>query len=262
MDVHAQNRGMFENVSPKLTFLFGIVTAIAMLSTVGFFLLLANGLEGEAKTTTKKTAAAPSNTNTNPKVAGDTAVDPSAPPAASTTVDLDGLRHVQGKGDITFVEFSDLECPFCKQFHPTVKQVLEKYDGKVRVAFKHFPLGSLHPKAQREAEATECASDQGKFWEYVDLIFERTPSNNGLADEELFTIADDLKLDRDEFDKCLEDGKYTDLVQADYAEAVSLGGQGTPYSVIVDKEGDVIQPVSGALPYSQVTAALDQALGK
>lgn len=260
MDVHTQNKGMFENVSPKLTFLFGIVTAVALLSTTGFFLLLANGLEGEAKTTTKKTVSN-TNTNTSPTVAGDTAAEPEPAPILEK-VDVENLRHVRGEGDITFIEFSDLECPFCKQFHPTVNQVREKYDGKVRVAFKHFPLGSLHPKAQREAEATECASDQGKFWEYVDTLFERTPSNNGLADEELFTIADDLDLDRDEFDKCLEDGKYTDLVQADYAEAVSLGGQGTPYSLIVDTEGNVIAPVSGALPYSQVTSALDKALGK
>ncbi|MBI2124138.1 MAG: DsbA family protein, partial [Candidatus Wildermuthbacteria bacterium] len=222
-------------------------------------LLLANGLEGEAKTTTKKTAAAPSNTNTNPKVAGDTAVDPSAPPAASTTVDLDGLRHVQGKGDITFVEFSDLECPFCKQFHGTMQQAMAAYGDKVRWVYKHFPLDQIHPKARKEAEAAECAGELGgndAFWAYVDRIFEITPSNNGLDPALLLVIAQDLGLDRTRFESCLASGKYAELVEAHFQEGARLGVNGTPGSFVNG------QPVRGAVPFETLQLIIDAQLAR
>lgn len=93
--------------------------------------------------------------------------------------------HLRGdpKATVKVVEFSDLECPFCKNFHRTMQQVMEEYSDKVAWVYRHFPLDSLHPKARKEAEATECAAElQGNdgFWAYVDKLFEITPSNNGL----------------------------------------------------------------------------------
>ena len=93
--------------------------------------------------------------------------------------------HLRGdpKAKVKVVEFSDLECPFCKRFHVTMQQVIEEYDGKVAWIYRHFPLDSLHSKARKEAEASECAAELGGndgFWAYIDKLFEITPSNNGL----------------------------------------------------------------------------------
>lgn len=87
------------------------------------------------------------------------------------SVDL-GDAPIRGKSDakITLVEFSDFQCPFCGRSAPTVERILKEYEGNVRVAYKHYPLG-FHPRAQITAEASECAKDQGKFWEFHDQLF-------------------------------------------------------------------------------------------
>ncbi len=95
--------------------------------------------------------------------------------------------HILGNIDakIIIVEYSDLECPFCKVFHSTMHQVVKEYSGEVAWVYRHFPIVGLHPKAFREAEATECAWEQGGnevFWKYTDKLFEVTPSNNGLEE--------------------------------------------------------------------------------
>jgi len=81
--------------------------------------------------------------------------------------------HITGNANapVTIIEYSDLECPFCKRFYPTTQQVLKDYQGKVRLVYRHFPLTQIHPYAQVMAEASECAAQQGKFWEYVDALF-------------------------------------------------------------------------------------------
>ena len=86
------------------------------------------------------------------------------------------------EAEIKIVEFSDLECPFCKSFHVTLHQVVQEYDGKVAWIYRHFPIDSRHPKADAEAVAVECAGKLGgneMFWKYIDKLFEVTPSNNG-----------------------------------------------------------------------------------
>ena len=88
-------------------------------------------------------------------------------------VDLGNGSSVGPKdAKITLVEFSDFQCPFCARAYPTINQLMKDYDGKVQLVFKHFPLISIHPRAQKAAEAAECAKDQGKFWEFHDALFE------------------------------------------------------------------------------------------
>ena len=174
--------------------------------------------------------------------------------------------HILGNPEapVKIVEFSDLECPFCKSFHPTMKLIIEEYgkDGRVAWVYRHFPLDSIHPKARKEAEAAECAAELGgnqAFWTYVDKIFEVTPSNNRLEPSELPKIAEEVGLERGKFEACLDSGKYAVEVAKNLEDAINSGGDGTPYSVVVTKNGDFF-PFSGALPYAQVKAVVEEAL--
>lgn len=168
--------------------------------------------------------------------------------------------HIRGdvNAPITLIEYSDLECPFCKIFHASLQQVLQEYPGKVRWVYRHFPLAQLHPKAAKEAEASECAGD--KFWDFVDEVFAVTPSNNGLDPAELPKIARRVGLDVPAFEKCVSDGAKTQLVQEDLADAEKAGGQGTPYTLIVGPNEETI-PFSGAQPYPSLKAQIDALLG-
>lgn len=164
--------------------------------------------------------------------------------------------HILGnpKAPIMIVEFSDTECPFCKNFHATMHKVIDTYgkSGKVAWVYRHFPIDQLHPKAKKESEATECAAELGgneKFWEYLDLIYKKTPSNNGLDLSLLPQFAEEIGLDKKEFETCLNSGKYSDKISESVEKAKIAGGQGTPYTVIITKHEKI--PISeGAIPFS------------
>lgn len=174
-------------------------------------------------------------------------------------IELASIEHVRGSGGITILEYGDTECPYTKDFQPTMEQILEKYDGQVRWGYKHFPLNQ-HTRAPFEAEATECAGDQGKFWEYIDRLFAITPANNELNPQELMTIAETVGLDLDQFDQCLREAKYKSTVQADSAEIQALGGNSTPFSLVLDDQGHIIDTIAGALPVDYVEETLNQHL--
>lgn len=172
--------------------------------------------------------------------------------------------HILGDANapLTIIEFSDTECPFCKRFHATMQQVVKEYPGKVRWVYRHFPLTQLHSKAAKEAEATECAYELGgndAFWAYLDRIFEITPSNNNLDPAQLPQIAEFLRLDVKKFNECLESGKYAKKVDADLQDAVGAGGDGTPYTVVIDKKGNK-EAIRGAQPYENVKALIESKL--
>ena len=186
----------------------------------------------------------------------------SAPNTAPVVeVPIGNSDHIRGNTNapITIVEYSDLECPFCKTFHATMKQTLIEYGDQVRWVFKHFPLDQRHPKADKEAEAVECAGELGgndAFWAYVDRIFEITPSNNGLDLALLPAIAQDLGLDRERFESCLSSGKYAKLVEAQFQEGVSMGVDGTPGSFVNGER------VRGAIPLEALKGIIDAQLAK
>lgn len=197
----------------------------------------------------------------NPAVAGTETTSASTSPKI-TVRPVDPARdHIRGEASapITLVEYSDTECPFCKNFHLTMKRAAQEYGGKVRWVYRHFPLDGLHQKARKEAEATECASEQGKFWEYTDRIFEVTPSNDGLDPAQLPKIAQEVGLNVGAFTDCLKSGKHAQKVQEDLDDAVRAGGQGTPYTVILGPN-DVTLPFSGAQPYENVKKVIDALL--
>ena len=168
----------------------------------------------------------------------------------------DSLRGADNP-KVTIVEYSDTECPFCKNLHLTLKKVVEEYPNDVRWVYRHFPLDQLHKKSRKEAEAAECAGEQGKFWEMLDLIYEVTPSNDGLDLEQLPELARKAGvINSNQFTRCLESGKYSEKVASDLADAQTAGGRGTPYSVLIGSDGSKT-PLSGAQPYEAVKAKID-----
>src|SRR3989338_1158440 len=208
---------------------------------------------------------------TAPSVAGiDAAGNQQLPPGDTGSLDqmaaISASDHIRGNPDapVKIVEYSDTECPFCKRFHDTMKQVMDEYgkSGEVAWVYRQFPLSQLHSKASKEAEATECANELGgsdKFWSYIDRLFEVTPSNDGLDPAELPKIADYVGLDVTKFNTCLTSGKYIQHIEQDTQDAMATGGNGTPWSIVVAKNGKKY-PLSGAQPYASVKQLIELAL--
>jgi protein-disulfide isomerase len=152
---------------------------------------------------------------------------------------------------ITIVEYSDFQCPFCSRAKATMDQILKDYQGKVKLYYKQFPLTSIHQYAQKAAEASECAEDQGKFWEYHDKLFD----NQGSLDTaSLKKYAADLGLDTAKFNACLDNGDKSSQVNSEQQEGISNGVQGTPAFFING------QFISGAQPYSTFKSVIDPLL--
>lgn len=174
--------------------------------------------------------------------------------------------HITGgvNPDIILVEFSDIECPFCKVYHETMNKVVKDYNGKVAWVYRHFPLDNIHPKARKEAVATECAAELGgndKFWEYLNKVIEITPSNNGLDLALLPKIATDIGLDKSKFETCLNSGKYDAKIESQYQDGIKTGVKGTPHTIVITKDGKM-EALTGAQPYSTVKATIDRMLKK
>lgn len=171
--------------------------------------------------------------------------------------------HIRGnkRANIVLIEYSDLECPFCKVFHATTNQMLSTYGDKVMLVFRHFPLDSLHSKARKEAEASECVTKLGgqdKFWEFIDKLFLVTPSNNGLDPTMLSTIAEQIGINRIDFESCLSSGETSSVVENDYQSGVSAGVNGTPGSFILNLKTGNTETIPGAVPFDQLKIIVDR----
>jgi len=230
-----------QNKIQKQSFIFGLAVGIAVISTIGFIVLLVTGGLGGEKTANI-----------------DQAIQ-SSQQAGKITITADD--HIKGEKNapITLVEFSDFQCPFCKKFHPTMQKVMEDYTGQVRWIYRHFPLG-FHRNAQKSAEASECAGEQGKFWGFADLAFKNSQADGtGLNSEDLRKYAQELGLNTSQFNACLASGKFAGKVKSDMASGKAVGVSGTPGTILIDKNGDT-QLISGALSYSQIKSKIDSAL--
>lgn len=153
---------------------------------------------------------------------------------------------------ITIIEFSDYQCPYCAQWHTEVfGKLLDAYPDQVRIVYRDFPLESIHPEATPASEAANCALEQGKFWEYHDLLF----TNQGsLGDEAYVEFASTLGLKMDDFNACLEESRYADEVQADLNYAVGLGVRSTPTFFLNGI------PLVGAQPYDVFSQVIEKEL--
>lgn len=127
---------------------------------------------------------------------------------------------------ITIIEFSDYECPYCQRWHTEVfERLLEAYPDEVRLVYRDFPLASIHPNATPAAIAANCAREQDVFWDYHDKLFKM---ELGLNTEAYQEYASQLEIDTEEFNECLDSGRYDEEVQADFDFAANLGVRSTP----------------------------------
>lgn len=159
---------------------------------------------------------------------------------------VDESDHILGNPNapIVIVEYSDTECPFCKNFHTTMLRLADKYgkDSKLTWVYRHMPITNLHPKAWKEAIATECAAEvgggSGTFWKYINKIYEITPSNDKLEEQKLITTATSLGLDTQKFQSCLQQNLTENKVKRDYENGLNIseGRPGTPLSVMLLNE--------------------------
>lgn len=154
--------------------------------------------------------------------------------------------------EITLIEFSDYECPFCRRWHTEVfDRIREDYPDQVRFVYRDFPLTSLHPNAVPAAEAANCANEQEAFWDYNEKLFKGQEELN----EELYLqYAQELELDMQAFEECIEEGRYNEEVMADYQYAASLGVQSTPTFFLNGI------PLVGAQPYEVFKEVIEQEL--
>jgi len=151
---------------------------------------------------------------------------------------------------VTLYEFTDFQCPYCARVQPTVEQVYQHYEGKLRHVFKHLPL-AMHSQAKLAAEASMCAADQGGFWDLRTWMFDNQRSLNK---DSILAQVGELGLDKEKFASCLDQGVHRAEVEADMAEASAAGITGTPGFVINGRF------FSGARPYDAFAEIIDDEL--
>ena len=192
--------------------------------------------------------------------------DGSAPQAPTGPVDVDqGHLPVLGEDDakVTVVEFSDFQCPFCKSlFEESLPQIKKDFvdTGKIKFAYRHYPLTSIHTNAQKAAEASECANEQDNFWGYHDELFKNQADwealDSAAAQEKFVEYANAIGLDGATLGKCVSGGVMVEKVQEDIDDGNSAGVDGTPATFI---NGYLI---TGAVPYEEFKSLIEQELEK
>jgi len=234
----------FFDLSPKQSLVFGLTAGVALVSIVGFGVLLLAGrpaADGNANLPVV-------NANVNVKP-----VNQAAPEATGDVTKLSAVTsadHIRGNKNakVTLIVVSDYQCPFCSRHETTINQLLKDYGDKIRIVWRNMPLTSIHPYAQKAAEAGECAGDQGKFWEMHDKMFE---NQSALTEDNLKQYATDLGLNASTFASCLSSGKYTERVNKQSAEAQAAGISGTPGTFVNT------QLVKGAYPIETFKGIID-----
>ena len=156
---------------------------------------------------------------------------------------------------VTIVEFSDFECPYCQKANETLYMLDSIYGDKIKIVYKHFPLSSIHPQAQKAGEASACAQEQGmeKFWIFHDKLFDNYRS---LSVGRMKDFAKELGLDAEKFNECLTSGKMANKVARDLQQGLELGVESTPAFFINGRF------VRGALPLDNFREIIDQELAR
>ncbi len=176
------------------------------------------------------------------------------PPVFRAAIELAGTpSRGPENAKVTVVEFSDFHCPFCKRVQPTLVQLMAKYPKDVRLVYKHMPLDQLHPQARRAAEASWCAQQQGKFWEYHDILYSGGPDG---TDPTLTAAATRVGLNLGAYQQCMASGQAAAEVQKQVDEGVKYGVQGTPGFFVNGRF------VNGAVPLDAFVQIVDEELAR
>ena len=239
---------MFDNQSTKANFLLGLFMGMAGVSVLAFFgLLIAIFSHGQSVNLVDQAAA--TGTDAAAAQAGDTA-QPAAGPVPAVTAD----DHVTGgkNAKVTLIIYTDFECPYCLKHYDVTKELMKKYGDKIKIVVRNYPL-SFHANAQKAAEASECAAEQGKFWQMYDALFAANRAKTMSVDQ-WKAEAKKLGLDTKKFNTCLDSGKDAAKVKAEQDGGLSAGVEGTPATFINGKM------LSGAMPIESYTAEIDPLL--
>jgi len=217
---------------------------------VGYLLARVQSLEESKSSPTPSTANA--------------VADPNQP-AAKVDVAVGSLPPLGDKdAPVTLIEFSDMQCPFCRSFYTSAYQQIKKDyidTGKVVMYYRHYPL-SFHPAAQKSAEALECANDQDRMWQFHDLMFDKQQALDPSGGTVEYTVDDikawaaELGMNTSQFNECLDTDKYADKVDSDLADGTAAGVSGTPAFFVNGTS------LVGAQPYESFKAIIDQELAK
>jgi len=227
-----------------MLFVFGLVTGVAVTSLLGGGINL-EGLK----------AGGGSNSGVVREFEAPTPSAGGAEPAGGVLASVTGDEHIRGdieNAKVVLVEYSDFECPFCGRHHPTMEQLLEDFGDDVAWVYRHFPL-SFHPEAIPSALASECAAEQGKFWEFADIMFD---NQTGLNDAFYSSTAESIGLNMNDYNDCYDSAKYQDAVDEDEASGQVAGVSGTPATYV---NGTL---VSGAVPYETFKGIIEQILAE
>ncbi len=241
----------FFDMSPKQSLVMGVSWGVALISIVALVVVIGGG-QG-ATNGQVLGAQVNANTNANTNTAPTQPTQPTADVSKlSPVTDQDYIRGNKNAA-VTLIVISDFQCPFCERHEPTLAQILEAYGDKVRIVWRNFPLTSIHPYAQKAAEAAECAGEQGKFWEMHDKLF----ANQEVLDvDSLKSYTKALGLNESQFNQCLDSGKYTAKIAQQAQEAQAAGVTGTPGTFVND------QLVKGAYPFETFKQIIDGLLAK
>lgn len=206
---------------------------------------------------------------------GDKSADPAPavtsdgePIVASGTVrPVDQTDYVRGNPNapIVMIEYSDYDCPFCKQYHDTLNQIMNEYgvSGKVAWVYRQFPLPQLHPNAPKISEAALCVGNLGgstAFWTFTDKVFQERAINEQTNMVKLTEYAQDAGVDMGAYQTCLSTNQMEETVKTSVEEALALGAVGTPYTVLIVGNEQAI--VNGAQSYEVVKSIIDNLLGQ
>ena len=167
-----------------------------------------------------------------------------------------GPTKGEQQAPVELVIFSDFQCPYCRNIAPILDQVLETYGEKVRLEFRQFPLTSIHPEAMQAAEVASCAQAQGKFWSFHDSVFENFGQ---LATDQLLDRAQEVGLDPDELNRCLDSGEGRKVVDQDLSLGRSAGVSGTPAIFVNGRPVPLTGRVS---PFEQISVLVDDEVGR
>lgn len=262
-EIESKNKIDIEKISiKKSTFQALVISVIAVSIVAAFFAGSYIGLKSEELTKAELNEAI---AKLESKIVKIQQVEQPKIEPIMISADDDPVRGNQD-APITIVEFSDFQCPFCARFQiQTLPLILEQYveTGKVKFVYRDFPIQNSHPNAMPAAAASECAHEQDKYWEYHDALFENQAVWNKVEITSAITIfkefATELNLNQEQFDSCLDSGKYIEEIKNDLNDGRNYGITGTPGFFIGNDDIGFVK-LNGAQPFEAFKSVIDSQL--